>query len=111
MSVVLYIGGSKDGEKGVMPYGFSKSMKETASGPEIYVERVLAVSDRQVRIMALKFSTTWAPSPVRGAPSTSKITSSACMPARSAAVLGITRPTLTPTVPAGRRGLSSALAL
>ncbi|MDL5364795.1 hypothetical protein QSH18_04195 [Xanthomonas sp. NCPPB 2654] len=54
MSVVLYIGGSKDGEKGVMPYGFSKSMKETASGPEIYVERVLAVSDRQVRIMALE---------------------------------------------------------
>ncbi|UYB54198.1 hypothetical protein OCJ37_09815 [Xanthomonas sp. AM6] len=54
MSVVLYIGGSKDGEKGVMPYGFSKSMKETDSGPEIYVERVLAVSDRQVRIMALE---------------------------------------------------------
>lgn len=54
MSVVLYIGGSKDGEKGVMPYGFSKSMKETDSGPEIYVERVLALSDRHVRIMALE---------------------------------------------------------
>lgn len=54
MSVVLYIGGSKDGEKGVMPYGFRKSMKETKAGPEIYVERVLALSDRQVRIMALE---------------------------------------------------------
>lgn len=54
MSVVLYIGGSKDGEKGVMPYGFSKSMKQTDAGPEIYVERVLALSDRQVRIMALE---------------------------------------------------------
>ncbi|MFC6838802.1 hypothetical protein [Xanthomonas theicola] len=54
MSVVLYIGGSKDGEKGVMPYGFSKSMKQTASGPEIYVERVLALRDRRVRIMALE---------------------------------------------------------
>ncbi|MBB5944048.1 MULTISPECIES: hypothetical protein [Xanthomonas] len=54
MSVVLYIGGSKDGEKGVMPYGFRKSMKETEAGPEIYVERVLALSDRQVRIMALE---------------------------------------------------------
>jgi len=47
MSVVLYIGGSKDGQKGVMPYGFSKSMKETDEGPEIYVERVLALSDRR----------------------------------------------------------------
>ncbi|MCW0375157.1 hypothetical protein NB697_002604 [Xanthomonas sacchari] len=54
MSVVLYIGGSKDGEKGVVPYGFHKSMKETEAGPEIYVERVLALSDRQVRIMALE---------------------------------------------------------
>ncbi|WP_369981482.1 hypothetical protein [Xanthomonas bundabergensis] len=54
MSVVLYIGGSKDGEKGVMPYGFSKSMKQTDTGPEIYVERVLALSDRRVRIMALE---------------------------------------------------------
>ncbi|MBD7920724.1 MULTISPECIES: hypothetical protein [Xanthomonas] len=54
MSVVLYIGGSKDGQKGVMPYGFSKSMKETDEGPEIYVERVLALSDRRVRIMALE---------------------------------------------------------
>ncbi|QNH16883.1 hypothetical protein HEP74_02018 [Xanthomonas sp. SS] len=54
MSVVLYIGGSKDGQKGVMPYGFSKSMKETDKGPEIYVERVLALSDRRVRIMALE---------------------------------------------------------
>ncbi|WP_369944502.1 hypothetical protein [Xanthomonas medicagonis] len=54
MSVVLYIGGSKDGEKGVVPYGFSKSMKQTEAGPEIYVERMLAVSDRQIRIMALE---------------------------------------------------------
>jgi len=54
MSVVLYIGGSKDGEKGVVPYGFSKSMKQTEAGPEIYVERMLAVSDLQVRIMALE---------------------------------------------------------
>ncbi|UKE45623.1 hypothetical protein [Xanthomonas cerealis] len=54
MSVVLYIGGSKDGQKGVMPYGFSKSMQETDAGPEIYVERVLALSDRRVRIMALE---------------------------------------------------------
>ena len=55
MSVVLYIGGSKDGQKGVMLYRFSKSMKETDAGPEIYVERVLALSDRRrVRIMTLE---------------------------------------------------------
>jgi len=34
MAIVLYVGGSKDGEKGVVPYGFSKSRADTALGPE-----------------------------------------------------------------------------
>lgn len=55
MSIVLYVGGSRDGEKGVMPYGFHKSMSVGAAGREIYVERVLALADiGKVRVMALE---------------------------------------------------------
>ncbi|HBK46336.1 MAG TPA: hypothetical protein DDZ67_07855 [Xanthomonadaceae bacterium] len=55
MSIVLYVGGSKDGEKGVMPYGFSKSRTMTEAGPEVYVERVLALETvGKVRVMALE---------------------------------------------------------
>ncbi len=32
----FFVGGSKDGEKGVVPYGFSKSRADTALGPEFY---------------------------------------------------------------------------
>lgn len=58
MSIVLYVGGSKDGEKGVVPYGFSKSVAMSEAGREVYVERVLAL-DRigKVRVMALESMT------------------------------------------------------
>jgi len=55
MAVVLYIGGSKDGEKGVVPYGFSKTRRDTGAGPEIYGERVMDVSGRgRMRVMVLE---------------------------------------------------------
>ena len=55
MAVVLYIGDSKDGEKGVVPYGFSKTRRDTDAGPEIYVERVMDVSGKgRMRVMVLE---------------------------------------------------------
>ncbi|MGE8234150.1 MAG: hypothetical protein ACN6OR_12220 [Stenotrophomonas sp.] len=55
MAVVLYIGGSKDGDKGVLPYGFSKTRADTEHGPEIYVERTMNVSGRgSMRVMVLE---------------------------------------------------------
>ena len=55
MSILLYVGGSKDGEKGVVPYGFSRSKTMTANGPEIYVERELQLEAvGKVRVMALE---------------------------------------------------------
>lgn len=55
MSVVLYVGGSNDGKRAVVPHGFSKTMLETALGPEVYVERLLAVRGcGTVRVMALE---------------------------------------------------------
>lgn len=55
MSILLYVGGSKDGEKGVVPYGFSRSMAMTEDGPEIYSERVLSLDAvGRVRVMALE---------------------------------------------------------
>jgi len=55
MSILLYVGGSKDGEKGVVPYGFSRSMAMTEEGPEFYAERVLSLERfGKVRVMALE---------------------------------------------------------
>ncbi len=55
MAIVLYVGGSKDGEKGVVPYGFSKTRRDTDAGPEIYVERMMDVSGKgRVRVMVLE---------------------------------------------------------
>lgn len=55
MSYVLYVGGSKDGKKSFVPYGFSKTQADTAQGPEIYVERTFQVNGRgPVRVMALE---------------------------------------------------------
>ncbi|MEQ4576478.1 MAG: hypothetical protein ABN502_16290 [Gammaproteobacteria bacterium] len=55
MSIVLYVGGSKDGEKGVVPYGFSKTVAMSEVGREVYVERVLALEEiGKVRVMALE---------------------------------------------------------
>ncbi|MDR2870957.1 MAG: hypothetical protein LBV45_00145 [Xanthomonadaceae bacterium] len=56
MSIVLYIGGSKDGMRGVMPYGFTKTMLETENGCEIYVERMIPLQGKGtvVRVMALE---------------------------------------------------------
>jgi len=41
MAIVLYVGGSKDGDKGLVPHGFSKSRADTDTGPEIYTERFM----------------------------------------------------------------------
>ncbi len=55
MAVVLYIGGSKDGDKGVLPYGFSKTRADTENGPEVYVERMMDVTGRgRMRVMVLE---------------------------------------------------------
>lgn len=55
MAIVLYIGGSKDGDKGVLPYGFSKTRADTEHGPEIYVERMMPVTGRgSMRVMVLE---------------------------------------------------------
>jgi len=55
MAIVLYIGGSKDGDKGVVPYGFSKTRADTEHGPEIYVERMMDAPGRgRMRVMVLE---------------------------------------------------------
>lgn len=55
MSIVLYVGGSKDGVKGVVPYGFRKTKTNTALGTEVYVEKMLSLSEiGTVRVMALQ---------------------------------------------------------
>ncbi|MQP74647.1 hypothetical protein CQ393_01885 [Stenotrophomonas sp. MYb238] len=55
MAIVLYIGGSKDGKKGVVPYGFSKTRMDTDQGPEIYVERMMDVTGKgRMRVMVLE---------------------------------------------------------
>jgi hypothetical protein len=55
MSIVLYVGGSKDGTRGLMPYGFTRSMLETETGREIYVEHMVKVEGgSMVRVMALE---------------------------------------------------------
>ncbi|HVJ36743.1 MAG TPA: hypothetical protein VM687_02945 [Stenotrophomonas sp.] len=61
MSILLYVGGSKDGEKGLVPYGFSRSMAMTEEGPEFYAERVLSLEHvGKVRVMALEsLQDTW----------------------------------------------------
>jgi len=55
MAIVLYVGGSKDGDKGVVPHGFSKSRAETDTGPEIYTERFMELQGLgRIRVMALE---------------------------------------------------------
>ncbi|AXI83664.1 hypothetical protein FUT69_08105 [Xylella taiwanensis] len=55
MSIVLYVGGSKDGDKGVVPYGFNKTRTITETGPEVYVQRTLSLAEiGTVRVMALE---------------------------------------------------------
>lgn len=55
MAIVLYVGGSKDGDKGVVPHGFSKSRADTDLGPEIYTERFMDLQGvGKVRVMALE---------------------------------------------------------
>lgn len=56
MSIVLYVGGSKDGARGFVPNGFTRSMRETVEyGREIYVERMVRLARYgTVRIMALE---------------------------------------------------------
>ncbi len=55
MAIVLYVGGSKDGDRGVVPLGFSKSRADTALGPEFYTERFMELQGvGKVRLMALE---------------------------------------------------------
>lgn len=56
MSIVLYVGGSRDGTRGVVPQGFTKTMLETVEhGREIYVEKMVRLARYgTVRIMALE---------------------------------------------------------
>lgn len=56
MSTVLYVGGSRDGTRGFVPHGFTKTMLETVEyGREIYVERIVRLARYgTVRIMALE---------------------------------------------------------
>jgi hypothetical protein len=55
MAIVLYVGGSKDGDKGLVPHGFSKSQADTEQGPEIYTERFMELQGvGKVRVMALE---------------------------------------------------------
>ncbi|MFL9585114.1 hypothetical protein [Stenotrophomonas sp. AB1(2024)] len=55
MAIVLYVGGSKDGDKGLVPHGFSKSRADTDTGPEIYTERFMELQGLgKVRVMALE---------------------------------------------------------
>ncbi|WP_448136024.1 hypothetical protein [Stenotrophomonas rhizophila] len=55
MAIVLYVGGSKDGDKGVVPHGFSKSRAGTDAGPEIYTERFMELPGiGKIRVMALE---------------------------------------------------------
>ena len=55
-SIVLYVGGSKDGTRGFVPHGFTRTMRETVEyGREIYVERIVRLARYgSVRIMALE---------------------------------------------------------
>ena len=55
MATVLYVGGSKDGMRGVMPYGLRKLQAEGERGPEIYVEKTMELHGiGRVRVMALE---------------------------------------------------------
>lgn len=55
MAIVLYVGGSKDGDKGLVPHGFTKSQADTDIGPEIYTERFMELQGfGRVRVMALE---------------------------------------------------------
>ncbi len=55
MAIVLYVGGSKDGDKGLVPHGFSKSRADTDAGPEIYTERFMELQGiGKIRVMALE---------------------------------------------------------
>ena len=56
MGSVLYVGGSKDGTRGFVPNGFTKTMLETVEhGREVYVERIIRLARYgTVRIMALE---------------------------------------------------------
>ncbi len=56
MTIVLYVGGSKDGTRGFVPNGFTRFMRETVEyGREIYVERMVRLARYgTVRIMALE---------------------------------------------------------
>ena len=55
MAIVVYVGGSKDGKKGVMPYGLTKLQAQGEKGPEIYVEKIMDLDGvGKVRVMALE---------------------------------------------------------
>jgi len=55
MAIVLYVGGSRDVNKNLVPHGFTKSRADTDVGPEIYTERFMELQGLgRVRVMALE---------------------------------------------------------
>lgn len=55
MTHVLYVGGSKDGTRGMMPYGLRKLQAEGDQGTEIYVEKTMDLTGvGRVKVMALE---------------------------------------------------------
>ena len=55
MTHVIYVGGSKDGTRGMMPYGLRKLQSDGKQGIEIYVEKTLQLQGGgRVRVMALE---------------------------------------------------------
>lgn len=55
MAMVVYVGGSKDGTRGLMPYGLTKLQAQGEQGPEIYVEKMMELDGvGRVRVMALE---------------------------------------------------------
>ena len=55
MTVLVYVGGSKDGTRGFMPHGLTKLQVHGKRGPEIYVERLVDLrAGGRVRVMVLE---------------------------------------------------------
>lgn len=55
MTHVIYVGGSKDGTRGMMPYGLRKLQADGQQGKEIYVEKTMELNGvGRVRVMALE---------------------------------------------------------
>ena len=55
MTHVIYVGGSKDGTRGMMPYGLRKLQAQSNNGTEIYIEKTIDLHGiGRIRVMALE---------------------------------------------------------